>query len=73
MTLLANVLWTSRELGLTSTALPTEHKAPSPETMWTAIYGLNTSAHLRSKVFVLSKHRHQEIRYHAARIYSCLG
>ena len=72
MNLLANVMWTTREKGITSESLPPEYKAPSPETMYTALYGVSNSVRLRSKVFVLSKHNKQDIRYHAARIYSCL-
>ena len=73
MNLLANVIWIAKEKGITSESLPPEYKAPSPETMYTALYGVSNSVRLRSKVFVLSKHQNQDIRYHAARIYSCLG
>ena len=72
MTILANVMSTVRDNAITYATLPTDYKAASPETMYTAIYGLNNVVQLRSRVFVLSKHTNEDVRYNATRIYSCL-
>jgi hypothetical protein len=72
MNILANVIWTAHDRGITYAGLPTEYKAPSPETLYTSLYGHSNSVQLRSKVFLLSKSKNPDIRYHAARIYSCL-
>ena len=70
LTLLANVLTTARELKVTCATLPTQYKAPSPETMYAALYGQDSAEQLKSKVFVLSKSGHEEIRHHATRVYT---
>ena len=72
MTVLANILQTTKEKQITSASLPTDFKAPSPETMYSALYGLNHPIQLRSKAFVLSKHSNDEIRQQATRIHSFL-
>ncbi|XP_064633106.1 armadillo repeat-containing X-linked protein 3-like [Lineus longissimus] len=69
---LENIVKTSRLHDIESKSLPTDDKAPSPETMFTAIYGLNNGL-LRSKVFVLSQIHNEEIKNHAHVIYSCLS
>lgn len=63
---------TVKEQHLSAGQLPAGDKAASPETMYIALYGLNTSGQLRNKVFVLSRHPCEDIRYQAARIYSGL-
>jgi len=73
LTILANISSTSRQLNITYVTLPTQYKAASPETMYTALYGLNNSAKLKSKVFVLSRHDNESIRSQATRIYSVLS
>ena len=72
LTVIANVLWTAREQGITSATLPTAHKAASPETLYTALYGLHAAGRLKSAVFVLSKHGEQDVRYQATRVYTAL-
>ena len=69
---LANTTNTAKSQNLTSAGLPTDYKAPSPETMYTALYGVSNSAQVRSKMFVLSKHSNSEIRQHAAAMYGSL-
>lgn len=72
LTILANIMWTARDEGITYGSLPTDHKAASPETMYTALYGLSSTAKLKSKVFVLSKHADSDVRYQATRVYTAL-
>lgn len=73
LTILANILSTSRQLNITYVTLPTQYKAASPETLYTGVYGLNNSAKLKSKVFVLSRHGNESVRCQATRIYSVLS
>ena len=72
LSVIANVIATTRDGGITSGDLPTDYKAASPETMHTALYGLNHAAKLKSKVFVLSKHDNDDIRRQALRLYACV-
>jgi hypothetical protein len=72
LTILANIMSTTKNSRLTSGDLPTDDKAASPETMYAALYGLNCIAKLKSKVFVLSKHHEDNVRTQALRLYSCL-
>lgn len=69
---LDDVLWTSKELCLTYASLPSERRAASPETVYTGLYGLKNSRILKSRIFVLSRHRSQQVTYLASHIYSCL-
>ena len=69
---LSNITHTAKSRNLTSACLPTDYKAPSPETMYTALYGVGNSTQIRSKVFVLSKHTNSEIRQNATGVYSML-
>ena len=69
---LCNITKTSKSQNLTSASLPTDYKAPSPETMYTALYGVVNSAQVRSKVFVLSKHTNPEVRQNATSVYGLL-
>ncbi|CAI9719619.1 RIO kinase 1 [Octopus vulgaris] len=71
-TLLANIVHTVKEHKITQSSLPYTDKAASPETMYTALYGVNMIRDLKSEVFLLSKHKNEDIRYQAARIYSGL-
>ncbi|GAB1603706.1 RIO kinase 1 [Argonauta hians] len=71
-TLLANIVHTVKECKISQSSLPYTDKAASPETMYTALYGVNMIRDLKSKVFLLSKHKNEDIRYQAARIYSGL-
>ena len=71
-TVLSNVTNTAKSENLTSAGLPTDYKAPSPETMYTALYGVGNTAQVRSKMFVLSKHTNSEIRQHATTVYGML-
>ena len=71
-TILANVIQTVKDRGLTATSLPHEYKAPSPETTYTALYGHVTLQKLKSRVFVLCRHSNTDIRHQASRIHHCL-
>ena len=73
VTFLANVITQVKDRKITAEVLPTDHKAASPETMFTALYGVANTVKLRSKVFVLSKHQNEDIRHHATRIYGSVG
>ena len=72
LTVLSNIMTTAKSNDLTSADLPTDYKAASPETMYTALYGVANSAQVRSKTFVLSKHGNAEIRQFATNIYGLL-
>ncbi|CAG2221575.1 unnamed protein product [Mytilus edulis] len=70
-TLLANILTKAKEQKLTSASLPADDKAPSPETMYTALYGVS-SGQLKSKVYLLSRHRNENISHQASKIYQVI-
>ncbi|CAC5406306.1 unnamed protein product [Mytilus coruscus] len=70
-TLLANILTTAKEQKLTSASLPADDKAPSPETMYTALYGVS-SGQLKSKVYLLSRHKNENISHQASKIYQVI-
>jgi len=54
--------------------LPVEEKAPSPDTMYANIYGVNMVDKIRTKSLVLMKqHRNEEIRLRAQKIYTILS
>ncbi|KAL5014415.1 hypothetical protein ScPMuIL_008685 [Solemya velum] len=69
-TLLANILRLVHEKQLTQSSLPTDDKAPSPETMFSALYSVSKKGQLKNKVFLLCKHSNDEIKDNAAKIYS---
>lgn len=71
-TLLANIVHTVRVNKMSQSSLPCPDKAASPETMYTAVYGVQSMGDLKNKVFLLSKHKNEDIRYQAARVYSGL-
>ncbi|KAL3851952.1 hypothetical protein ACJMK2_015642 [Sinanodonta woodiana] len=71
-TMLANVLYVVNERHITSSSLPPDDKAPSPETMYTAILGVNNVGKIKSKVFLLCKHLNKDIRAQAAKAYNQL-
>ncbi|KAK3102412.1 hypothetical protein FSP39_011229 [Pinctada imbricata] len=68
-TLLANILSTVKEHNLSLASLPPDDKAPSPETMYSALYGTNSTTQIKSKVFLLCRHRNENIKHEATRIY----
>lgn len=70
-TLLANILTTVKEQKITSASLPADDKAPSPETMYTALYGVN-SGQLKSKVYLLSRHKNENISHQASKVYQVI-
>ncbi|VDI38889.1 RIO kinase 1 [Mytilus galloprovincialis] len=70
-TLLANILTKAKEQKLTSASLPADDKAPSPETMYTALYGVS-SGQLKSKVYLLSRHKNENISHQASKIYQVI-
>ncbi|KAK3601721.1 hypothetical protein CHS0354_016081 [Potamilus streckersoni] len=72
-TMLANVLYVVNERHITSSSLPPSDKAPSPETMYTAILGVNNVGKVKSKVFLLCKHLNKDIRAQAAKAYNQLS
>ena len=72
VTFLANVLHQVKEKHITSSSLPTDEKAPSPETMYTALLGLGNVGNLKNKVFLLCKHDNEDIRTQAARVHAQL-
>jgi hypothetical protein len=71
-TLLANILTTAKDQKLTSASLPADGKAPSPETMYTALYGVSNSGQLKSKVYLLSRHRNDNISHQASKAYQVI-
>ncbi|XP_062591562.1 uncharacterized protein LOC134253060, partial [Saccostrea cucullata] len=72
-TFLANILHTVRESHLSASSLPPDDKAPSPETMYSALYGMNNIGHIKSKVFLLCQHKNEDIKHQASRIYQTLN
>ncbi|XP_063429312.1 armadillo repeat-containing X-linked protein 4-like [Mytilus trossulus] len=70
-TLLANILTKAKEQKVTSASLPADDKAPSPETMYTALYGVS-SGQLKSKVYLLSRHKNENISHQASKIYQVI-
>ena len=72
VTLLANILHVVKDKNITASSLPTDDKAASPETMYTAIFGLNNRGELKNKSFLLCRHPSEDIRHQAARVYNQL-
>ena len=72
VTFLANVLQHVKEKNITASNLPTDDKAPSPETMYSALTGLGNIGNLKNKVFLLCKHENEDVRMQAARIHGQL-
>ncbi|KAJ8301883.1 hypothetical protein KUTeg_020870 [Tegillarca granosa] len=68
-TVLANILQTVKEKNLSSSSLPCDDKAPSPETMYSALLSVNSLSQIKSKVFLLCRHRNQEIQQQATKIH----
>ena len=73
ITILANVLNTVKGKEITSNDLPCEHKAASPETMYSALYGVDSKAKIKSKVFILSRLDQEDVKPQATRIYALLS
>ncbi|XP_069693053.1 armadillo repeat-containing protein 10-like isoform X2 [Periplaneta americana] len=74
VTLLANLTTISKELKLDPTIdLPAEDKAASPDTMYAAIYGVNTQEKMQSKALVLmNQHRNEDVRFQARKMYEAI-
>lgn len=72
-TFLANILTTVKESHLSASSLPPDDKAPSPETMYSALYGMNSIGQIKSKVFLLCRHKNENIKHQASRIYQMLN
>ncbi|XP_033744780.1 uncharacterized protein LOC117330519 isoform X2 [Pecten maximus] len=72
-TLLANILHTVREENISVSSLPPDDKAPSPETMYAALYSMNNVGAIKSKVFLLCRHRNEDIKVQATRIYQLIA
>ena len=72
MTLLANILKVVKDRNITSSSLPPDDKAASPETMYSALLGISTVGNLKNKVFLLCKHSNEDIRLQAVKVYSYL-
>lgn len=74
VTLLANLTNFAKELKLDpSVDLPAEDKAASPDTMYAAIYGVNTQEKMQSKAFVLmNQHRNEDVRFQARKMYEAI-
>ncbi|XP_021370288.1 uncharacterized protein LOC110461227 [Mizuhopecten yessoensis] len=72
-TFLANILHTVREENLSVSSLPPDDKAPSPETMYSALYSMNNVGAIKSKVFLLCRHRNEDIKVQATRIYQSIA
>jgi len=72
ITFLDNVVQVVCNRNIKSSSLPSADKAASPETMYTALYGLGNVAKLKNKVFLLLKHSNGEVRQHASRLYNSL-
>ncbi|XP_073999144.1 armadillo repeat-containing X-linked protein 3-like [Rhodnius prolixus] len=70
VTLLANLTQGVRNLNIDPILdLPLEDKAPSPDTMYAAIYGVNVQDKICSKAFTLmSSHMNEDIRIQARKI-----
>ena len=71
-TFLANIVTTVSKEELTSESLPTGDKAASPETMFTAIFGVNNISKVKNKVYSLTRHDSEDISQQAARLYGAL-
>ncbi|XP_046581594.1 uncharacterized protein LOC124289046 [Haliotis rubra] len=72
ITLLANIVSTAQKEDVTSSSLPPDDKAASPETMYSAIFGVNNLSQIRSKVYPLTRHDSEDISQQAARLYKSL-
>lgn len=74
VTLLANLTQGVRKLHIDPILdLPLEDKAPSPDTMYAAIFGINIQEKLCSKAFTLmSHHPNEDIRFQARKVVEAL-
>nr|KAG5697108.1 hypothetical protein BaRGS_002024 [Batillaria attramentaria] len=69
VTFLANVMAIMQEKDLTSSSLPPDEKAASPETMYAALFALDRKDALRNKVYRLTRHQSEDVCYQASRLY----
>ena len=72
LTLLANMLQVVKDKNIDSSSLPAPDKAASPETMYTALLGVNLKGNLKNKTFLLCKHANIDIKNMAVRVYNYL-
>lgn len=71
-TTLANIMKISGDSGITSTTLPCEYKAASPETLYSTLHGMDNHAKLKSKIFLLCKHPDEGVQTQATKIHQFL-
>ncbi|KAL8621158.1 hypothetical protein ACOMHN_004829 [Nucella lapillus] len=69
VTFLANVMAITQERGLSPSNLPTDEKAPSPETLLSALVAHDRRDALRNKVYRLTRHSSSDVCYQASRLY----
>ncbi|XP_076448020.1 uncharacterized protein LOC143284839 [Babylonia areolata] len=69
VTFLANVMAIMEERGLTPSTLPPDEKAPSPETLLSALVAHGSREVLRNKVYRLTRHDSEDVCYQASRLY----
>ncbi|XP_060568226.1 G-protein coupled receptor-associated sorting protein 2-like [Ruditapes philippinarum] len=72
VTLLANILKVVKDKNITSSSLPPDDKAASPETMYCALLGISTVGNVKNKVFLLCKHSNEDVKLQAVRVYNYL-
>ncbi|KAK7102504.1 dentin sialophosphoprotein-like [Littorina saxatilis] len=72
VTFLANVMTIMQERNLSSSSLPPDEKAPSPETLYSALCALDRRDTLRNKVYRLTRHDSEDVCYQASRLYKCV-
>ena len=52
-----------------SEALPCEYKAASPETMYSAIYGIQNNNALKSRIYILCRHDDERVKDQAFSVF----
>lgn len=58
-----------QEQDLSPSSLPPDEKAPSPETLHSALFALDRRDALRNKVYRLTRHESEDVCYQASRLY----
>ncbi|GAB6029148.1 hypothetical protein CHUAL_004925 [Chamberlinius hualienensis] len=71
-TVMDNLTYTVEQMKLDPSQLPAEKKAPSPETLYAAIYSLNVVDKMKTKLALLMEHSNDEVRHHAQQIFNRL-
>ena len=69
VTFLANILSIMQERDLSPSSLPPDEKAPSPETLYSALFALDRRDALRNKIYRLTRHDSPDVCYQASRLY----